>query len=77
MTFDYGFNIGDIIWLLSLIVWIISLFLINPIYKQFKSKNKNSIWDMTINWWNINIVNGFTVSNTDNIYDINNKNNEK
>ena len=72
MVFDYKFNVWDIIWLFSLIVWIINLFLIKPIYNHYhyQQKNVQNYWGVIINWWkpykNVNIVQNFRVSNKPN-----------
>ena len=80
MVFDYTFNIWDIIWLLSLVVWIISLFFIKPIYNHFHINNHQNLWNVVINWWkpflNQIIVQNIKISNKEENLSNTNKSNE-
>lgn len=68
MEFLNSFNIWDIIWFCSLIIWIIGLFLVKPIYKHFNSVKienhikKSNLKIVSIISWN-NVFNGTIIKN--------------
>ncbi len=80
MPFDYTLTVWDIIWVLSLIVWIIGLFLIKPIYNHFHTKNNKNSLNVVVNWWepviNQNVVQDFNIRDGENNLNINNKEHE-
>lgn len=73
MEFLNSFNIWDIIWFCSLVIWLIGLLFVKPIYKHFNSlkieshANNSNFGNINVNSWNnvVNqtIVNGFYISN--------------
>lgn len=58
MEFLNSFDIWDIIWFCSLVVWIIGLILVKPIYKHFNSikienhTNNSNFGNVNVNPWN-------------------------
>lgn len=58
MEFLSFFDIWDIIWFCSLVVWIIGLILVKPIYRHFNSMkienhtNNSNFGNVNVNSWN-------------------------
>lgn len=67
MEFLNTFDVWDIIWFCSLVVWVIWLIFVKPIYKHFnslkiwKSINNSNFGNININSWS-NIINQTIVS---------------
>lgn len=68
MEFLNSFDIWDIIWFCSLVVWVIGLFLVKPIYKHFNSvkienhTNNSNYGNVSVISWS-NVFNSTIVEN--------------
>ena len=68
MKFLNSFDVWDIIWFCSLVVWVIGLILVKPIYKHFNSvkienhTKKSNFKNVSIISWN-NVFNSTIVKN--------------
>lgn len=68
MEFLNSFDVWDIIWFCSLVVWVIGLILVKPIYKHFNSvkienhTKKSNFKNVSIILWN-NVFNSTIIKN--------------
>ena len=68
MEFLNSFDVWDIIWFCSLVVWVIWLILVKPIYRHFNSikienhTNNSNFGNVNVNSWN-NVFNSTILEN--------------